>query len=495
MVGVSKELTRSLVGRRWYHQRFDGSPLFLSFIADAELKPEPRKPVGSTGTVRVTFFERGAGDWYIPQTDIDAGSRELVRRARHDSNISAKLLKAWERDEAVFEHFFWQEFPRINRRRLSNGDLLELWQRYRDLALARLTSSSVIDHFALGTDELISRQLRREAEARIGRLKESDFVEIFSVATAPAKQSFINQAEIDLLDITTGRSKESLSRYQRRYFWTKNNYVDANVLTVAHFRHEIGVWRQGGKDLRAVRAKIAGTPATNRRRKAVLVRRLRLSPHLRTLLTISEDFTWWQDERKRATYLNIHLGCQILEEIGRRISYPLEPLKYLLPSEVSLLFDRRERPGIAELRQRERHCAVIFTAGRTTVYTGPAVDRLRRRLFGRTAEQTVDDFRGLSASMGKAVGRVKILKSSREVAKIAPGDVLVAVMTRPDYVPAMRKAAAIVTNEGGITSHAAIVSRELGIPCIIGTKIATEVLKDGDLVEVNANHGWVRKLK
>ncbi|MBI5230345.1 MAG: pyruvate, water dikinase [Candidatus Magasanikbacteria bacterium] len=61
--------------------------------------------------------------------------------------------------------------------------------------------------------------------------------------------------------------------------------------------------------------------------------------------------------------------------------------------------------------------------------------------------------------------------------------------------PAMKKAAAIVTSEGGITSHAAIVSRELGIPSIIGTKIATEVLRDGDIVEVNANHGWVKKLK
>jgi len=58
-------------------------------------------------------------------------------------------------------------------------------------------------------------------------------------------------------------------------------------------------------------------------------------------------------------------------------------------------------------------------------------------------------------------------------------------------VPAMKKAAAIVTNEGGVTSHAAIVSRELGIPCVIGTKIATEVLHDGDLVEVDANHGKV----
>jgi len=68
-------------------------------------------------------------------------------------------------------------------------------------------------------------------------------------------------------------------------------------------------------------------------------------------------------------------------------------------------------------------------------------------------------------------------------------------MTRPEFLPAMKKSVAVVTDEGGLTCHAAIVSRELGIPCIIGTKIATKVLKTGDLVEVNANHGVVRVMK
>ena len=100
----------------------------------------------------------------------------------------------------------------------------------------------------------------------------------------------------------------------------------------------------------------------------------------------------------------------------------------------------------------------------------------------------------INLSVGKVTGKVVKVRSATEIYRVQKGDILVAVMTRPDYVVAMKKAAAIVTNEGGITSHAAIVSRELGIPCIICTKIATEVLRDGDLVEVNANHGWVRKL-
>ena len=68
-------------------------------------------------------------------------------------------------------------------------------------------------------------------------------------------------------------------------------------------------------------------------------------------------------------------------------------------------------------------------------------------------------------------------------------------MTRPEYVPLMKKASGVVTDEGGITCHAAIISRELGMPCVIGTKIATRMFKTGDLVEVDANNGLVRMLE
>ena len=78
--------------------------------------------------------------------------------------------------------------------------------------------------------------------------------------------------------------------------------------------------------------------------------------------------------------------------------------------------------------------------------------------------------------------------------KFKTGNILVFNTTRPNYLPAMHRAVAIVTNEGELLSHAAIVSRELKIPCIIGTKIATQVLKDGDLVEVDAERGVVRRL-
>ncbi|HLI31589.1 MAG TPA: phosphoenolpyruvate synthase [Solirubrobacteraceae bacterium] len=99
--------------------------------------------------------------------------------------------------------------------------------------------------------------------------------------------------------------------------------------------------------------------------------------------------------------------------------------------------------------------------------------------------------RGLGAAPGRAAGAARILRSLQEAERLRSGDVLVTHMTAPDWVPLMRRAAAIVTDSGGMTCHAAIVSRELSIPCIVGTGEATRKLHDGEQVTVDATHGIV----
>ncbi len=99
--------------------------------------------------------------------------------------------------------------------------------------------------------------------------------------------------------------------------------------------------------------------------------------------------------------------------------------------------------------------------------------------------------KGNPASPGIGTGQVKVLKSVKEIGKVEKGDVLVTPMTSPDFVPAMRKAVAIITDQGGQTSHAAIVSRELGIPCVVGAGDATKKLKTGMVVSVNGSTGEV----
>ncbi|MEK7575405.1 MAG: PEP-utilizing enzyme [Patescibacteria group bacterium] len=107
----------------------------------------------------------------------------------------------------------------------------------------------------------------------------------------------------------------------------------------------------------------------------------------------------------------------------------------------------------------------------------------------------VKEIKGQVACPGKVTGKVRLLMKNTDIGLVERGEILVTSMTVPTFLPAMERAAAFVTNEGGITCHAAIVAREMKKPCIIGTKIATKVLKDGDLVEVDAERGEVKIIK
>jgi phosphoenolpyruvate synthase/pyruvate phosphate dikinase len=120
------------------------------------------------------------------------------------------------------------------------------------------------------------------------------------------------------------------------------------------------------------------------------------------------------------------------------------------------------------------------------------VEQVKKTIEQQEASNTL--IRGTIALKGVVQGRVVKVHGKGDLIKVKDGDILVAKVTMPDYSPAMKVAAAFVTEEGGITSHAAIIARELKKPCIVGTGNCMRMLNEGDLVEVDANNGIVRKL-
>jgi phosphohistidine swiveling domain-containing protein/predicted transcriptional regulator len=290
----------------------------------------------------------------------------------------------------------------------------------------------------------------------------------------------------------------ALKAHTQKYFWTKNNYNSAHVLTENDFMREIRAMIKGtghGLDFVKEIERIQSTPKKNKIEKEELIEEINLPKYIRNLLTISEDFTYWQDERKKKTFWMTHYGFRFLQEIARRTGYETEELKYLVYPELVGLLDGNDSVSRAEARARKRGCLFYHKGDKYEVVTDVDAEKFKTEIFDKELNTEVNDFRGMPASRGRVRGKVKVIMSVKELDKVEQGDILVAVMTRPDYIAGIKRAAAIVTNEGGVTCHAAIVSRELGIPCVIGTKIATKVLKDGDLVEVNANHGVVTKVK
>jgi phosphoenolpyruvate synthase/pyruvate phosphate dikinase len=173
--------------------------------------------------------------------------------------------------------------------------------------------------------------------------------------------------------------------------------------------------------------------------------------------------------------------------------------RFVLPEE-AWFGEVKNREFLDKIKQRQKG----FLYYKNQIYTGSLQNNLnklgiiledKRSVVSGEAQIDKNRIKGQVAYKGKLKGRVKMVFSLRDLSKVKKGDILVATMTMPKYIMAMKKAGAFITDEGGITSHAAIVAREMKKPCIIGTKVATQVLKDGDLVEVDANKGVVRILK
>lgn len=133
----------------------------------------------------------------------------------------------------------------------------------------------------------------------------------------------------------------------------------------------------------------------------------------------------------------------------------------------------------------------ITTLAQSPISAGVAPDAEQGPASSSEAEAGPVLLTGQAASPGMASGSVRILRSPKEGGSLVQGEILVATMTSPDWVPAIRRAGALVTDGGGMTCHAAIVSRELGVPCIVGTRSATSVLHDGQVVTVDATAGRV----
>jgi len=153
---------------------------------------------------------------------------------------------------------------------------------------------------------------------------------------------------------------------------------------------------------------------------------------------------------------------------------------------------------IREIKSREKGAVIfqsrVFSFLKTKKEINKFLSDYNLVLEKENKVKPTDKIMGQSANSGQARGRVVLLFSKNEMNKVDEETIVVSPMTTPYLNPALKKCQAIVTDEGGITCHAAIIARELKKPCIIGTKIATKVLKDGDKVLVDADKGIVKKL-
>ena len=294
-----------------------------------------------------------------------------------------------------------------------------------------------------------------------------------------------------------GKIKKLIQAHQKNYFWIENSYYEHINLPEKYFWDNA---RKMAKNKSTAQSRKEISDLENYEdlvweKKTALRKKYKFRKEDSDFLEMFATMVWWQDARKKTClYMNYAVGT-IMELAARKFKVSFVDLHFMIAPEFIEFLKSNGQYDREEIKRRQKlFIALNKNNGERIILSGNKYLPLAKKIIAEDIKIKNNTLKGLAASGGKARGLARVILNPKD-ARFRAGEILVAGMTRPEYVPLMKKAAAIVTDEGGVTCHAAIISRELGIPCVIGTKIATKVFKDGDLIEVDVEHGIVRKIK
>jgi len=359
-------------------------------------------------------------------------------------------------------------------------------------------------------------------EKIIGDVKKAK--EVFSILTLPSEISFVTQERIELLGmilkfLSSRREREvlasmsnadylakikfenpdfleALEKHQEKYHWMQNSYGQHVYLTLNNFLEFLKeILKESSlEQIKEELKKISNRDEMSSKQEQIL-KELGLPEQVKKEIEYMKNISLLQDKRKRIILMMLHQYYRFLEEFSERARLEVAVLGYASTDEIPKILENNFNIDLLKKR-KEKGIFVAQTGGRFSKFIENEAEELKRLIFKEQTE-ILESIHGNVASRGDeaiVTGKIKIVLNPRKES-IEEDEILVTSMTRPEFVPLMRKARAIITNEGGITSHAAIVAREMNKPCIIGTKNATEVLKNGDEVELRMNHGVVKIIK
>ncbi|MFZ2189608.1 MAG: PEP-utilizing enzyme [Candidatus Magasanikiibacteriota bacterium] len=323
--------------------------------------------------------------------------------------------------------------------------------------------------------------------------------EYFNILTTTDRQTTPQLEEIDLRklrikELSDVLEKDELESHRAKYSHIFFGYDGPSwsLVEVEARMHELSnkieVLQEEIEDIVSTSEKIF-----QKQKKAAV--ELNLSKEEFYLFKVLGILGYWKFERKLANQKSFEMIENFFIEIAHRFNLTIQQTKMILPSEMNqVLIENIVDENV--LNERIKLSVAIFAGFKPPVLlVGEEARKWEIEFQTSLAVDTnIKEFKGTCAFPGFVNGVVRRIDDESEMDKFNDGEILVSTSTTPKLVPIMKKAGAIVTDSGGITSHATIVARELKVPCVIGTKIATRVLQDGDRVEVDATNGIIRKI-
>jgi len=396
----------------------------------------------------------------------DDAFREKIKKAMHDIKIELdKDIKKWQTE---------------NKEKLSINELFDylkiFTQHYKD----NFSYSFFAEPF-----DFVFPNIFKKAFSNYN-LSQKEFISLSSVPDT----SYLNIEEQELIKVILG--EKELKDHFKEYEWMASGHIGKKKIGFDFFEKRMKELNK--KDVSKELKRLQEFEKNEKSKQEEVIKKYDISKNDLELIELANDVAPLRDRRKEIFVKTIYYSDDVREEIGKRLKYSLEELQCFSLKELDIL--KEGELDKEEIGKRLEFVALDVDTKQNKFEIISGIENKKR--FEEEFKEdysSIDKIEGTCASMGYAKGKVKVIYGHEGFSKMKKGDIIFTGMTRPEMMPVMKLAAAIVTDEGGMTCHAAIVAREFGIPCVVGTIIGSKVFKDGDEVEVNADEGVVRKVK
>lgn len=433
-------------------------------------------------------------DVYSLEKDIISVNKTIRQRLKR-----SKTIKDFYEDKALPVYARYTQFTKKMQekyldKKTGQTDLLRDYTEF-----AKINASFIaLNFYIFFTDLVIERLLKEYLTKYLEKINESKKLqEYLELISTPIKKPAVVREHKEFLILasekqTLGDQEKLLKAHAEKWKWFPCYNPSDDPYQLDHYRKELKQYKPESAKQELNKIKLEQKKHQQKYEKFL---ESSLDSKLKRLIPITNMVCFYREYRNDLRREGLYCIKPLFEKIGKKFGLNVKEVCYLTNAEIKKsLISSKLQVTKRRIRQRIKKYILYGSIKQNILIDDEKnVDEIVRRI--KEKEERTDIIKGQTASTGIARGKVVVISNINKLKNFKENSVLVASMTAPDYVPAMKKSAAIITDEGGITCHAAIISRELSRPCIIGTRIATKVLKDGDLVEVDADKGIVKIIK
>jgi len=482
-----------------------------------------KKFVGKMAIDQVIWINEGVdgkGTYFLKdqlRENIEKTLETIINKPELASEIHQKTIKY---NQDFFN--FLKKVRKYNFKKLSDNQLIRLYKKIlKDIRITHGTS--ICSTWFIDSDgEDLTNYLLNYLKNQIDKNEiKINFAQAFSILTTPTEKSMAqiesekslnilkliklnkNAKKIFLskninviennLDKLNPKLKRKIIKHHYDWCWTPYTYIGPAY----NLNYYLEIWSSLLRqkiNINAELKKLKDIHQKNKTTQEKIIKKLKIDNQHKKIFEVAKEIVWLKAFRKDVMFFAHFIVDMINKEISRRGNISFTQARYLTDYEIEDLL-LKDKIDLDEINQRMKFFVFYLNKGKNKILTGKkAKNFLAKQNFEKVTIKDVNELSGTPACPGKVKGKVKIINIPEEMSKMNKNDIMVSHTTFPALVPAMKKASAIVTDDGGLTCHAAIVARELKTPCVVGVKMATTILKDGNEIEVDANNGIIKKL-